>query len=288
MLAGTCVQYARFVGTPTVTLDEVSYDSACPVEIDVFARGLGAYARTIDPGQPGDEDWLLQAIETGGLTIGLNVPTRVPLRLWLVAAAGDQARVRSLRDELLDKAYPVLDHFGTGLWLDTASAELAPIALDPDCDKAGAISTNSSIYDAARINVYFVKAYLDIKDLTPAMNCWIEGHPGVVFISWSYANMERPTLAHEIGHALGLIHPESLGGHTYEEEGFDRYNFMATGSDVTNVSIGQLYAMNFSSDSWLNRSGSSFVRPVVRTCQDTWDTGTCPELKLFQPGWPPP
>jgi hypothetical protein len=157
----------------------------------------------------------------------------------------------------------------------------------PNCNSAGVIATNPAIYNASRINVYFVKDYANLQDLTPAYNCWQKAHPEIVFISWNNTHVVDPTLVHELGHALGLVHPNSLGGHTYLVAGFDAFNLMATNTDVTNTSIGQLYALNFSSSSWINRTGSPLLKPVVRTCQDSWGAGVCPALTLFQVGWPP-
>ncbi|HEY5547107.1 MAG TPA: hypothetical protein VIK50_13730 [Gemmatimonadaceae bacterium] len=283
-----CPEFEPHVANPTVTLDDVSFDITCPVEMDAFAPGLGAFARSLDPTVPGDVEWLETAIESGSLAISLPELTSVPLRLWIVAStATDIATAKGMRDRLLDKAYPILETMGTGLTLDTASSPLIPSVIDPNCDKAGIISTNPLIYDATRINVYFVRNYRNLPDLTPAQNCWLKTHPEIVFISWGNSNVVDPTLAHELGHALGLVHPNADGGHTYLVPGFDAFNLMATNTDVTNASIGQLYALNFSSGSWLNRTGSLFVKPVVRDCQDSWGTGVCPALTSFEPGWPP-
>jgi hypothetical protein len=62
---------------------------------------------------------------------------------------------------------------------------------------------------------------------------------------------------------------------------------MATNTDVADITIGQMYAMSFSADSWLNRSGSPLMSPVVRTCSDTWEATPCPSLKMLKAGWPP-
>jgi hypothetical protein len=286
--AAACVSVQPSVAGPTVLLDDVTYDIACPVEIDAFVPGLSAFARAVDPLVPGDADWLVTAIETGVLSIPLPALTSVPIRIWLVASTtGDVTTARQMRDRLLDKAFPLLETLGTGLTLDTISVTLNPALITPNCSQAGPISTNPAIFDATRINVYFVKDYANIPDLTPAYNCWQQGQPGIAFISWGNSNVVDPTLAHELAHALGLVHPNAVGGHTYLESGFDDFNLMASNADVTNASIGQLYALNFSSDSWLNQTGSPLAKPLVRTCQDSWGPGACPSLKLFQSGWPP-
>lgn len=290
MRGGTCRAFEAHVGSPSVTLSGVSYDPACPAEIDVFAAEHAAVAMATHPLQPGSDAWILQAIATGTLTIALVPPTPVPMKLWLVANASGLTSATSMRDRLLDKAFPIVETLGPGLSLDTASKVLAVGALGAlgaHCDNAGVISTNSGIYDASRLNVYFVEDYANIDDLTPAMNCVYRGHPEIMFVSWGNSNVVDPTLAHELAHALGLIHPKSDWGHTYWTSGFDAGNLMYQGADVTNASIGQLYAMNFSSDSWLNADASLLRRPVVRTCQDTWGTGPCPALTMFQVGWPP-
>ena len=254
--------------------------------MDGFAPGFGAYAVAVDFADPTSDDWLENAIVAGSMNISLPDLTSIPLKIWLVGVASQVAAMENVRNRMLDKALPVLSALGTGFTLDTASAFLNPSVLTPHCNSSDVISMNPAIYDTSKINVYFVAHYGNIQGLTPANNCWMKSHPEIAFLSWQNVNLTDPTLAHELGHALGLIHPKSLGGHTYAVPGFDAYNFMATNTDVTNATVGQLYAMNFSTDSWINRSGSPLTKPVVRTCQDTWGTGVCPELTLVQAGWP--
>lgn len=289
MLAATCDSFTPFVSVNAeVLLTDVSYDPACTVEMDVFAPGAGAFVQIVDPQDVNSKDWLLQAIDAGSMVVSLPGLTTVPLRLWLVADGPMVAAVEEVRNRLLDKAYPVFGTMGTGITFDTLSTVLSP-ALIPtaDCLAAPAMSSNSSIYDSSRINVYFVHHYGNNPTLTPAQNCWLKSHPEIIFISWSNQNLTDPTLAHELGHALGLTNPTSFGGHTYGIPDFDDYNLMATNTDVTDVTIGQLYALNFSSGSWINRPGSPLLKPVVRECQNSWGTGACPALTLRQSGWPP-
>jgi hypothetical protein len=284
----TCDKFEHFVASPTVTLHGVSYDpSGCPVEFDAFAPGLGAYARLVDPLDSGAEDWLSDAIVAGSVAISLPSLKRIPLRIWLVAVPGDVAAREAVRDRLLDKAYPIFETMGTGLTLDTISTTLSPSLLTAKCDQAGSISMNPAIYDASRINAYFVSWYGNNPGLTLAANCWMQGHPEILLFSASNPNLTDPSLAHELGHALGLVNPGGVGGHTDYTAGFDAYNLMATNTDVTNISIGQLYALNFSAESWLNRSGSTLQSAVIRDCANSWEAAPCPSLKMFQPGWPP-
>lgn len=289
--SGTCEKYKAFVASPTIFLNDVTFLSSCQVEIDVFAPGFSAWVGSIDASVPGSESWLTEAIGSGSLAVAMSSLTSLPLRLWIVAGStGDKALAESMRNRLLDKAYPVFDALGIGFTFDTMSTPLASLPVPkPECAQAAAIAANPAIYDATRINVYFVRNYANFP-ISPAMNCWLVQHPEIIFISWGHPNVVDPTLAHELGHALGLVHPSvngTVGGHTNYVAGFDAYNFMATNTDVTNVSVGQLYAMNFSSDSWVNRPGSPLVRPIVRECQDDWGAGLCPALTMFVPGWPP-
>ena len=285
----TCERFQPSVASPTVTLNAVTYDPACAVEMDAFAPGRGAYANSIDPGDPSSDDWFVTAIESGSLSISLPPLTPVPVRIWLVAAGTvDIAASETKRDVQLNKAYPIFEAMGTGLTLDTLSSVLTDTANVPKrCAFADAIAMNPAIYDASRINVYFLRDYAGILDLTTGWNCWLEGHPEIAFVSWGNTNLPLPTLTHELSHGLGLIHPKAVGGHTNYTPGFDAFNLMATNIDVADISVGQLYALNFSMDSWLNRTGSPFIRPVVRQCQDIWGAGLCPALTLFKPGWPP-
>ena len=282
-----CDSFTPHVANPDVTLQDVSFALSCTVEMDAFAPGLGAYANAVDPADPSSAEWLVTAIETGKMSIALSGLTKVPLQIWLVASGPDVAIAEAKRDLMLDKAYPIFEAMGTGLSFDTVSAVADPAVVKKRCDEAALIASDPTIYDASRINVYFLKDYAGLTNLTPGYNCWQQGHPEIVFISWGNTHLPRPTLAHELSHALGLVHPNPVGGHTYLVPGFSASNLMATNTDVTDISVGQLYALNFSSSSWLNRTGSPFMRPVVRPCQDTWSTGPCPALTMFEPGWPP-
>lgn len=283
-----CVRYSASIANPTVTLDDVSWDPSCPVELTAYAPLFGAYAIDIDPSESGSSDWLLEAIDNGELTISMPGLFRLPLKIWIVAdEAAHIATAEAMRDRLLNKANAILEMSGSGFTTDTApTTVLDPATVAVRCADAHMISSKPAIYDDSRINVYFIRAYNDVLDLTQAYNCWEHNHPGIIFVSWGHSNVLSPTLAHELAHALGVIHPKAVGSHTYEVDGFVAGNLLWGSAEITNVTIGQLYAMNYSADSWLNRTGSSSARPIVKTCGDTWDAAPCVSLKMLVGGWP--
>src|SRR5688572_7422088 len=179
-----CRSYKPNVASPTVTLPDVSVDTACAAEIDVFAPGLGAFAIAVNPTVPGSDLWLTTAMTTGTMSITLPAMTPLPLQIWLVAGTpADIATAEAMRDRLLDKAYPILDTYGTGLTLDTATAVLDPANVPKRCTEADAISTDTGIYDGSRINVYFLQYYGGVP-VASAQNCFLKGHPEIVFIAW--------------------------------------------------------------------------------------------------------
>ena len=285
---GACRRFEQYVATSDVLLKSIAFDATCPAEIDLFAAGKNAIALAVDPANPGSELWFTAALASGTLSLQLDSPTRLPVRLWLVGDDNDLGEAQAMRDRLLDKAYPVLESMGTGLTLDTATALLKTGVIVPDCAAADLIAAGTVGYDPTRLNVYFVEKY-GSSFSTPAMNCVQKDHREIIFIAWGNPWVSDPILAHELGHSLGLIRPIAKWGHTFAvTPDFANGNFMWEGPDIDDISVGQVYAMNFSIDSWLNTSGSAFARPVIRTCPDSWSlVGQCPALNAFAAGWPP-
>jgi hypothetical protein len=285
--AGECVSFEPHIGTPSVNLSGITWDPACPVEIDVFTPGFGSYGQIADPLSPGGSAWFTNALAAGTLSIGLGPVQTIPLAIWIVADAGDRPAVEDLASRQFASAGPILEDLGPGFTLDTTTNFLNVGQVAPDCASAGFIGATAGVYDPRAINVYYVKNYLNVAYSNYAMNCWMQGQPEIIFVSWGNKFTPDVALAHEVGHALGLVSPNAVGGHTNTVSGFDPFNLMYSGAaTVTNVSVGQSYATNFSDKSWLNRPGSATPSSVSRDCQDSWTTGPCPTLKLFVPTWP--
>ena len=280
-------------GGTSVTIDAVSWDATCGAEFDLFTPAAGAFARRVEATNPEDVAWLSAAIAAGKTTIDIPPLLKLPVTLWIVAQSGGIAEATAMRDRQVLSANALMQELGVGMALDIKSPIIAPGSVAPDCKESNATSGSATVFDKGRINVYYVRQYLDKPYTSYGYTCWMQGHPDVIFSAWGDAQNPDVVLAHELGHALGLVHPINAtpttvgGGHTDNVPGFDNENLMRSGgAAVTNISIGQMYAMNFSKSSWLNRP-SAVSQSVVRACPDAWVGAACPALTLFQPGWPP-
>jgi len=120
-------------------------------------------------------------------------------------------------------------------------------------------------------------------------DCADKGIPGLIFIREQHA---PATLAHEIGHALSLLH---VGyGNLLTLYGWTDQNLMQSSAFALNttrvadhLTVGQAYRANFHDESWLNTSGAR--SGATKSCQgvpvpgNTGGTWPCPELRLEWP-----
>lgn len=129
----------------------------------------------------------------------------------------------------------------------------AGAAIGSDCGNVAKIKAfGLPIYDPDRLNVYYVE---DISGDAGGYTCTVQGAPNIIFIDDDQSS--DFTLAHEIGHALGLDRP--AWGHTdtfkgfYQDVGGHRLNVMDHLADTpTYFSLGQVARMSLSDASWLN------------------------------------
>jgi len=138
-------------------------------------------------------------------------------------------------------------------------------------------SDPKSYYDSDRINIYVVQGVWD------GSGSVLQGEqcgdlPNVIYLSQKYAH--SGTLAHELGHALGLLHPASAPW------GKSKLNLMVDGSDSTfnQLTAGQAVRTLLDSQSWVNNPHASTVVPGSPVPNgrliDCFNVNGCPDEKL--------
>jgi hypothetical protein len=219
--------------------------------------------------------------------VGSGAFIEIPLRLVIGVPAADAkaAGAAASVDRLVSDDLLVMARAGLLTMLDPADSLEIPVAdgkmscatIPPAGDPAAPIAT--------RLNVYYVPSVIDGG--TDVRGVWCP--PNVVLVSTGYRLPH--TLAHELGHALGLVVPAS--GHTSSVAGFHSDNLMssnaAAGADFrTQLSVGQVYRMHRDGRSWLNRISMPGLGPGPFTCEcDPYSATTCPPLGV-DPGWVQP
>ncbi|MEO7521643.1 MAG: hypothetical protein ABIW79_07495 [Gemmatimonas sp.] len=149
------------------------------------------------------------------------------------------------------------DEAGGDILFDVADAAQAG-QIGSGCTSVAAIKANPLIYQPGRLNVYVVP---EIELTQSGVNCVAELAQNIIFLNAGSAL--NFTLLHEIGHALGLLRPQS--GHTNGLNGFYEVaedvplNVMAGTEQLDSryFSIGQAARMTLSEDSWVNHPSAS-------------------------------
>jgi len=204
--------------------------------------------------------------------------TPLPIKFWisLDAAAGGPTDAEVISD-LTTLHYPalqtILEANRTGIEVPAAPdiTSIGTLATSPaddaalrstighSCASARAIMAEPRIFDPARLNVYYTTSVLDPSGGgREGIFCYQQGAPGVLFVRANTA--EAHMLAHEVGHALGLIEP--WDGHTDQMPHIEGWMTNPMSYNVvgpTELTVGQVFRMSYSPYSWLNRpvGGSS-------------------------------
>jgi hypothetical protein len=222
------------------------------IRVAVFARGHAvAYLTTKDICKRGP-----------GAEVRLEMKPRVPVKVavWAVRGFGTQAR-----DEVVNADW-TLDQGRAGVTLDADVESIAPDRFPPfdinedeevTCAKAAA----SQLFRKGAVNVYF--------GIGPNFTC---ASGEAIFI---FKGQKLGILAHEMGHALGLLHGSDGErvydqGHTNDRASFDCANAMWRDSDVVEdaLSLGQAFWIGVSSEPFAAKG-----RGDPRKCRS--DPGSC-------------
>lgn len=263
---------------------------ACADERAYFFRDYAAAGFT----------WTHEGLPT--MAAGLQPKRVVPITIWVVGQWDclGTPPTQCPWTQLVQHAQGAFDDWRVGVSLDTlvkhVTDEGAKQRIGDSCPHIERLLDASDLRDRDRINVYWLHAD---QGSVWGVNCAADFVPDVVYI---YNGSQLATLAHELGHVLGLRIPFPLEGlpctwgHTNSIPGympcgseFRFGNLMWDGSvKVAHISLGQAFRMNFDSHSWLNRPGAVPER-FARACQSNPSVRTyaCPKLgESFPEGVP--
>lgn len=192
----------------------------------------------------------------------------VILQTYVVeGTAEDERRIR--RDVRWASAIYEGNRTGIAFSVGSPRRVTDPSVVGRRCPPPGGL-TNSGYYRPGHINVYFVpwigdEPPSDVSGERKGETCYAaEGpsHPEVIYISLTYP--DSSTLAHELGHSMGMrTGVAHVGIGSLESPlipGFTSSNVMWSnpprGVLQDHISLGQAYRMNVHAQSWLNESGA--------------------------------
>ena len=256
------------VAIPENALALSSGTSSCPGSVAVFSEGRALSFMSDATALPWTND-------VGDVYDATRPPRllRVPVTFWMTGMSAKDAVRETILTVHLAKANDLLRSSMTGLELvadettggpptvGDADAIGAAGSIGTGCSNVESIKANGAIYDPNRLNVYYVN---DALGASNGYTCGGSGALNIIFVYWGGGKPKVGTLAHEVGHALGLDRPD--WGHTnilggfYKDASGERLNVMYSLADTpTYFSVGQAAQMNFGVESFLNASvaGSS-------------------------------
>jgi hypothetical protein len=287
--SGACLDGEVFEGSTAISVEDLVNPTTCPSEVAVFSR---EQAMTLQhPSWSAAADRIQLDSGPPPLTVDLNVYVAVNDAKAARRTRADITRaVRLYRENRVGITFRV-DHF------DSSPSAADRLAIGSGCRDVGALKrAGPPLFDPTRINVYVVQNVIAMKhgeedDTWRGYNCFKEGGENVIYVSVQWHS--PTTLAHELGHALGLRPP---CGHTgYEGDttiaGFTAVNIMWSGlSDTAGAaqsrfSLGQAYRMNASPKSWVNHvRGTGATGRAIRT----GETRSCPTVPPIETDRCPP
>ena len=311
---GRCQEYMLCTGSPDAWLGDLhgavfDWWNSCSDnrEIVLFA---GGYAPTV----------LTPPQTSTSLTPTPNGETTLSIAAWIAEpstpvqnASARGSSPRGKAEQQLIEAKTLLKRLGSGVTLDyvinplpdTTPASMPDFLTYANCDMyatlegAAAGSTEAAMQDASRLNLYFVH---DIKWARNGLICYDATDPVTkpyyIFID-DTLTQSPSTVAHELGHAMGMLVQASLPNSSVGQSPGDINeleldpwlhgdNLMMSGvTDAEQITVGQIYRMHFDERSWLRR-GVLPAGGYPKTCQaNPVANRPCPPLTVYPPkGWP--
>jgi hypothetical protein len=268
----------------------IPFDDACAdhEEIAAFSAGNGT---TLQPGVPESEGLWTDA---GGEvhTVALGPPLDVPVKVWAASDVGGTTPddVTLMADADLELANRILEINRVGIHLvrdpEIGVARQSPTAptVGYSCSPA---ATTGAYVKAGVLNIYYVDEITGYYD-----GFWC-GFPDVpsdaknpLAIYLYTSRVDESTLAHEVGHFMGLLHTGD--GVEIFVPGLTKQNVMWNGAlrDVSSATplnalprftLGQSYRASFGTESALNRAPDPLRAGATRACDCEFLAGACTE-----------
>lgn len=264
---------------------------------DVTAEGsvvlLSRAARTtraVTDWHPGRQtvDYFLTGGGTGDVKVQLAPPLTVTVRAWDATTAGGI----DLLD--LELATGIFSRNPSGIVFaaegDAVGRLVTTSATENDCADPGALmrlasNPDQTPFDPAKAELHV--AYVQDLGGWNGWACRPDPDPAkparLIMVA---ANRHATTLAHELGHTLGLRQPSN--GHINCVRGLDQSNVMFAGVDATHqagrttFSIGQAFRMRYDAGSWVSALLADAGGPLACAAQDAagveTESGPCPRL----------
>ena len=269
-------------------------------EVTVLAPGYGVAQKAVA--------WsdLADRVDLSPTTSPRPTPIVVDYSVVLAAVGAEAVSVTAeieIAKQIFAREATGLDLQGTIRDLTAYSASVIVASRNAPLECAGVASTLRDAgvplgLDAKKLTVVYVDdilgpAYGGGESSYPSglLGYSCPTHPtegALIVISW---RLRSPTtLAHELGHTLGL---RDAAGHTNALRGFGYTNLMWAGQDPnrsharSHLTLGQAFRMNFDAQSWVQRPMDGVTaRPPKRICGPPDQSLPCPKLEWDDVTWP--
>ena len=210
-------------------------------------------------------NWTATNGETRNVTLG--APYVMTLNIYIMNGTFNNTRTRAQND--VARANQLYNSSRCGIqfvanYIDATTDPQTAGLMNVGCGSSANFRTDIG-FTANTLNIYY--------NGDPAARGWECGNPptNIILIA-SYATNE--TLAHEIGHALTLVHTNNLNNDGLAGDDFPATNVMwGGGVNRNSFTEGQCFRCNIRANSSLIAYGVSAV--TTRNCSDTDRTGRC-------------